>query len=140
MLRRSPTKRIMPDVWMAPGGHRAFCEGLFACAKREVREETGLEICDLNVRAVAVAYLKDLNLEFHLHLLTAERAGGVLRRDPNEGVLAWLTPAEIYRLDNVLAELRYVLPRVFDDSEHMVSYRAVYECGNRLVDFALESS
>ena len=24
MLHRNPKKRIMPDVWMAPGGHREF--------------------------------------------------------------------------------------------------------------------
>ena len=36
MLHRKADKRIMPDVWMAPGGHREFNEGLFEAARREI--------------------------------------------------------------------------------------------------------
>jgi len=72
MLHRSPKKRIMPDVWMAPGGHIEFSEGLFEAAKREVMEETGLKIKNIKIRANGVAYLKDLDEELYFYFLTAD--------------------------------------------------------------------
>jgi len=67
MLHRGKHKRIMPDVWMAPGGHREFNEGLFECARREIMEETGLSIAKLRVKAIGNGYLKDLDQEFYFH-------------------------------------------------------------------------
>src|SRR5579864_2542948 len=61
MLHRNKDKRIMPDVWMAPGGKREFNEGLFECARREVLEETGLEIKNLRIKVSGNGYLKDLD-------------------------------------------------------------------------------
>ncbi len=40
MLRRHPSKRILPNVWIAPGGHREFCEGLFSCDSKIRRGRT----------------------------------------------------------------------------------------------------
>lgn len=61
MLQRNSNKRILPDVWMAPGGHIEFNEGIFACAKREIMEETGLSIKNLKIKAVGVGHLQDIN-------------------------------------------------------------------------------
>lgn len=59
MLHRNPDKRIMPNVWMAPGGKREFNEGLFTATRREVLEETGLQIKNLRIKAVGNAYLRE---------------------------------------------------------------------------------
>ena len=85
MLHRSPTKRIMPDIWMAPGGHREFNEGLFECARREILEETGLTVKNLQVKATGNAYLKDLDQEFYFHMLVADYAGGELKPKMDDG-------------------------------------------------------
>src|SRR3990172_7292467 len=116
MLHRRPDKRIMPDVWMAPGGHREFNEGLIECARREVKEETGLEIKNIRVKVTGNAFLKDLNQEFYFHLLSAEWAKGELLPKIKDGEFVWLTPDEILKLPNLLAELRYVLPHLFSTS------------------------
>jgi 8-oxo-dGTP diphosphatase len=138
MLCRNPKKRIMPGVWMGPGGHREECEGLFECARREILEETGLLIRNLRVRAVGVAYMRDLNLELHFHLLTADHAGGELVESPEDGQFIWLTAEQILNLDGLLSELRHVLPHVFGKDDRIVSYRAVYQTGNEMTEFALE--
>lgn len=138
MLHRSPTKRIMPDVWMAPGGHVEFNEGLFACARREILEETGLTIKNIKVKAIGTAYLGDLDQELHFHLLTADYAGGEVDNTLEDGELVWVSKEEILKLPTLLAELKEVLPFVLDDTDKVVSYIVQYRKGNELSHFALE--
>ncbi len=138
MLHRNPDKRIMPGVWMAPGGKREFNEGLFAAARREIREETGLEIKNLKVKVVGNAYLKDLDQEVFFNFVMADWASGEVIQDPADGELRWLTPAEIVKLDNLLAEIKQAADHIFSDNDHVVSYSAVYEKGNELIEFTIE--
>lgn len=138
MLHRNADKRIMPNVWMAPGGKREFNEGLFAATRREILEETGLTIKNLRIKATGNAYLKDLDQEVFFHFVFADYASGELHQHPEDGELKWLTPEEIIELDNLLAEIKQVAPFIFDGSEKVISYSAVYEKGNRLSEFQIE--
>lgn len=140
MLHRNKKKKIMPDVWMAPGGKREFNEGLFECARREILEETGLTIKNLEIKATGNAYLKDVNLELYFHFLVADYAGGRVSVQKEDGELAWMTPNKISRQTNLLAELREVLPYVLSNKERVISYKAVYEKGNHMIAFQLEDS
>lgn len=138
MLHRAKDKRIMPDIWMAPGGHREFNEGLFECAKREVYEETGLKIKNLKVKVAGNAYLKDLDQEFYFHFVFADYAGGKLKPKVDDGEFVWLTVEQITKLDNLLAEIHEILPLLFDGTNRVISYKAVYEKGNKMTEFELE--
>lgn len=137
MLHRNSSKRIMPDVWMAPGGKREFNEGLFEAARREIMEETGLKIKNLEVKATGNAYLKDIDQEIFFQFLVADYAGGKLI-DSEDGELEWFTPREILKLDNLLAELKEVLLHVFSKTSKIISYTAVYEKGNQMSEFIFE--
>lgn len=139
MLHRNINKRIMPDVWMAPGGHLEFREGLFECARREIKEETGLDIKNLSVKVVGSAYLKDLKEELYFHFVFADYAGGEVKQKPEDGELVWLSPDEIAKLDNLLAEIRKIFPDLFIEDNKIISYKAVYEKGNKMTEFVLES-
>lgn len=138
MLHRNADKRIMPNVWMAPGGKREFNEGLFAAARREILEETGLTIENLRVKATGNAYLKDLKQEVFFHFVFADYAGGELHQQPEDGELKWLALEEIMELDNLLAEIKQVAKLIFDGTDQIVSYTAVYEKGNQLSEFQIE--
>lgn len=127
MLHRAADKRIMPGIWMAPGGHREFNEGLFECARREIREETGLEIKNLRIRATGNAFIKNLNEEFYFHFVFAEYAEGDLKQNDKDGDFVWLSKDEILKLDNLLAELKQVLPILFADQETIISFKAEYD-------------
>lgn len=140
MLHRNSDKRIMPNVWMAPGGKREFNEGLFAATRREVLEETGLQIKNLRVKAIGNAYLEDVDTEVFFHFVFADYAGGTLHQNPADGELVWLTPEEILKLDNLLAEIEAVGPQIFDGTEQIISYVAEYSQGNMLSNFTLESA
>ncbi len=138
MLHRSSHKKIMPDVWMAPGGHREFNEGLFECARREILEETGLKIKNIRLKVVGNAHLKDIDAEIFFNLLVADFADGELKTTIEDGEFVWLSPDEILKLDNLLAELKKVLPHIFSDSEKVISYKAIYNKGNHMTHFEIE--
>lgn len=139
MLHRSNNKRIMPDVWMAPGGKREFNEGLFEATRREIMEETGLTIKNLRIKATGNAYLKDLDQELYFHFLIADYKSGKLKQNPDDGELKWLTPEEIAKLPNLLSEIKEILPYILKDNNQIISYKAVYEKGNQMSSFILES-
>ncbi|MBU0953434.1 MAG: NUDIX domain-containing protein [Nanoarchaeota archaeon] len=54
------------DTWCPPGGHLEFGESLEACARRETKEESGIEI--KNIRFATVT--NDVHPEHKLHYLT----------------------------------------------------------------------
>lgn len=139
MLHRNPNKRIMPDVWMAPGGHQEAGEGLFECARREIYEETGLKIKNLKVKAVGTAHAADLDTEFHFHLVMAEYASGTVKQSPADGEFQWLTITEIKKLPNLLAELHEIAELLFDGTDKVISYKAAYDKGNHMTEFKLET-
>ncbi|MFZ1721544.1 MAG: NUDIX domain-containing protein [Microgenomates group bacterium] len=138
MLHRKPTKKIMPDVWMAPGGKREFNEGLFAACHREIHEETNLKITNLRIRATGSGYLEDLDQEVFFHFVFADYVSGELPNNPDDGELVWLSPEEIQKLPNLLSEIKHVAPFIFDETRPVISYTAVYSEGNKMIEFAIE--
>ena len=138
MLHRNINKKIMPGVWMAPGGKIESNEGIFECARREIMEETGLTIKNLKLRAVGLGLLKDIHTEMFFYLITADYAEGVLKQNDEDGKLVWLTKEEILKLDNLLAELYNVIPFILSNKEGVISYKASYEKGNEISEFHLE--
>lgn len=139
MLHRNKSKRIMPDVWMAPGGKREFNEGLFEAARREIREETGLEIKNLRIICTGNAYLKDIEQELFFHFVEADYDSGEVHQSPEDGELVWLTVDEILEQENLLSELKQVLPLVLRKNLLPISYKAVYDKGNNMTEFSIES-
>ena len=138
MLRRYSDKKIMPGVWMAPGGRHEFWEGLYEAAERKIKNETGLGIKNIQVKAVGVGCTEDINLEIYLHFLTADYKDGDLLGKSDAGELVWLTLNEIKNLDNLLVELKELLPYIFTNNREIVSFKAKYKQGNELIDFVLE--
>lgn len=142
MLQRSSTKRILPNIWIAPGGHQEFTEGLIAATRREIKEETGLDVKDIKLKVVGIAYLKDIEQEFAFRILTAKHAGGALLQNPEDGRLAWLSVEELTNLDNLLAELRPLVPLILGndkDKQEVLSVRVVYDSPNVMSEFEIEN-
>lgn len=137
MLHRGPHKKIMPNIWMAPGGHREFNEGLFAATRREVKEETNLEIKNLQIKATGNAYVKDNDTEFFFHMVFAEYASGNLKTSDFDGEFAWLTPDEIMELETLLPEIKAVFPEMLK-AKHPISFSAEYSEGNEMIEFCIE--
>lgn len=139
MLHRNENKKIIPGVWMAPGGHREFNEGLFEAARREIHEETGLQIKNIQLKAVGNAYLKDLDKELYFSMLVADYESGDLKTNISDGEFSWLSKEEILNLENLLEELKKIIPHILSDNKEVISYKAVYEKANIMSYFTVES-
>ena len=63
MKRKGPHA---PDTWSTPGGHLDFGETLEDCAAREAMEEVGMDVVDIQFRAVT----NDLFEETGRHYVT----------------------------------------------------------------------
>ncbi|MFC1727376.1 NUDIX domain-containing protein [Patescibacteria group bacterium] len=143
MLHRSEHKKILPGIWIAPGGRKKFKEGVFECARRELLEETGVKIKNIRLRAIGIGHSPafDENREFCNYILVADYAGGKAKKKDDEGKLEWLTEAEIKNLQSLFSEDRKLLPYIFDDDKKVVSYIANFDKANpnKLIRFEVET-
>lgn len=65
--------------WSFPGGHLEFCEGICDCAKREVLEETGLELTNLKETVFTNDFFKDEDKHYITIFVVADVASGTPR-------------------------------------------------------------
>jgi 8-oxo-dGTP diphosphatase len=70
-------------MWSFPGGHLEFNEGVEECAKREVAEEVGISIKNIQ----KVTYTNDLFLEEGKHYITC-----FVRADYDDGEVRVMEP------------------------------------------------
>lgn len=71
------------DCWTLPGGKQEYDETFLECAKREVREETNLEIDDLELFGAA----DDIQSDRHyitLHVIARKYKGTLKVMEPNK--------------------------------------------------------
>jgi len=110
MLRGAPDKRIWPDQYNGVGGHVKPKEDVRTAARREIREETGLSVRNLQLRAVVNLPTTAQDTGVLLFVFTAEAAQGELRASA-EGQPVWIPRDEVYDLD-LVEDLPILLPRV----------------------------
>lgn len=92
-------KEPLKGWWSLPGGKLEAGELLEDCVRREVREETGLEIEVVCLIEVFERFLRNEsgNLEHHFVLMDylCRPAGGELRAGDDAGEVAWCPESEL---------------------------------------------
>ena len=121
--------------WLPPGGHLHENELPHEGARREVREETGLEICFIEQenyrveeefsRSIPRPYallLEDEPDHQHIdYIYLAEPVGGVLAENPEESNgIRWFSAEEIERLDDILPDARALALHLLRDEKSPV--------------------
>jgi 8-oxo-dGTP diphosphatase len=76
-------------TWSFPGGHLEFGEDVFTCARREVAEETGLEISGLQVGPWTSDVFQEEGKHYVTLFVIAESAAGTPETLEPEKCIEW---------------------------------------------------
>lgn len=77
-----------------PGGKAKTYESLYDSAVREAKEETGLDVFDLELRGTVQWIVEDEEYQGIGFLYYTEKFSGELIEECSEGRLQWMTPEE----------------------------------------------
>lgn len=132
LLRGSADKPIWPGLLNGIGGHVEADEDPLSAARREVREECGLEVAGSTLRLAGVISI-DLG-EGRAGVLLLVFVGDWPQDAPPpgssaEGTLEWHPLTELEGLP-VVADLRWLLPRIWDPGVLFARYS--YDAAGRL--------
>lgn len=110
LLKGAPSKRLYANQYNGVGGHVERDEDVLTALRREVREETGLEIVQPCLRAVIVAD-EGAGPGVLIVVYTARSNSRAVRPSP-EGELVWAPRARVHSY-NLVPDLFDLLPRLF---------------------------
>ncbi len=103
--------------WVGIGGGLEAGESPFDCARREIREETGLAAEELRYRGI-ITFLSDEYGTEYMHLFSCKNFSGELLSECDEGILGWIEKQELLSLpmwegDRIFLELLDTESRFF---------------------------
>ncbi len=132
LMKRALTRRVFPGYYNGIGGHLERDEDPLACALRETREETGLNVRNVQLRGVTNI---DAGGETGiLHFIFTAEADTRETIPCDEGELVWVPLDQVGGL-KLVEDLPLILPRLFgpaasdapffahvsyDSSDHMI--------------------
>lgn len=109
LMKRGAHRRVFPNRYNGVGGHIERDEDPLTSARREIREETGLNVTDLHLRAV---YNIDAGETTGIILFVFTARSQTRQVQPNdEGTLHWIPRGAVMSLD-LVEDLPHLLPRI----------------------------
>ena len=135
MIHRIKKKNDMnKDKWLGVGGKLEEGESPFDCARREIKEETGLTVDRLRYHGI-ITFVSDLYGTEYMHLFSATEYEGEINYDCDEGRLEWVKKEEISTLP--IWEGDKIFFKLMESEERFFSLTLRYE-GDRLASHTLE--
>ena len=120
------------DKWIGIGGKLEEGESPYDCIKREIKEETSLDVTELSYRGV-VTFTSDIYETELMHLFTASKFVGTLS-ECDEGELCWVEKDKV--LDLPIWEGDKVFLDLLDNECPFFSLKLVYK-GDKLQYYLL---
>ena len=109
-LRGAPDKRLWPNQLNGIGGHLERDETPRQGARREIKEETGLEVASLDLRAIVHVSGRAGDAGIYIFVFVGQ-APSRRARTSVEGTLEWHA-MERLPWDEMVADLPHLLPRI----------------------------
>jgi 8-oxo-dGTP diphosphatase len=112
LMKRAPNRRVFPNRYNGVGGHIERSEDPLSSARREIKEETGLDVHDIQLRAV---YNIDAGEDtgIGLFVFTAISDDRNVTDGDQEGTLHWVARDRIMELD-LVEDLPHILLRILE--------------------------
>jgi 8-oxo-dGTP diphosphatase len=110
LLKGATDKRIWPNLYNGVGGHVEAYEDVLSAARREVREETGLTVADLELKAVVNIDAGESGLGIVMFVFVGWSQERETISSP-EGELQWI-PMERVGSYPLVEDLVWLLPRI----------------------------
>lgn len=111
LMKRAPHKRVFPNQYNGLGGHIERDEDPLTSAKREILEESGLEVDNLRLCSIHnIDAGQDTGIILFVYLANSASREFV-QESSDEGELEWIA---IEQLDNhdLVEDLPLILPRI----------------------------
>jgi 8-oxo-dGTP pyrophosphatase MutT (NUDIX family) len=122
-------------LWTAPGGKVEPGESPHETARREMMEETGLEVVNLHLRGFCTLVSLLQERPWFLFVFVTTRFQGALRADRREGDLAWI-PLEEYLTSLPIPQADAIFaPRVLAMTEGCFQAKFVCDADLNLVEW-----
>ncbi len=132
LMKRAANRRVFPNRYNGVGGHIERGEDPYTSAKREILEETGLEVESLQLRAI---YNIDAGEDtgIILFVFTGTSQSRVVSHNTEEGTLHWIPQNEILNLE-LVEDLPVILPRILNTHHNELFFvHASYDENDHLV-------
>ena len=114
ILKRNPKTESHGGLWGIPAGKVAKGETEVKAVKRELFEETGIDVEEETLERLGVYNLdsSEIKIEFPTYRLKLSNKPNVIL-DANEHVgFRWVTPEECYAMKELIHDLDYLLEEV----------------------------
>ena len=109
LMKRAAHKRIFPNRYNGVGGHIERVEDPLTSARREIQEETGLDVRDLDLRAVYNIDAGEVTGIMLFVFIAFSDSRDVIAN--SEGTLHWIALNEVYAFD-LVEDLPLILPHI----------------------------
>ena len=137
MHRVKKENDINKDKYIGVGGHFLYGESPDECLKREVAEETGLELVSYRARGIVTFCYGEDTVEY-MHLYTAEIAPDAEPGECDEGTLEWIDRERIAKLP--IWEGDRVFFRLLRENRDWFSLKLVYDLSDELTEVQLDGA
>ncbi len=133
LLKGAPNKRIWANRYNGVGGHVEVDEDIYSAALREVKEETGLDVSRLNLKAVVNIDAGDNNVGILMFAFTGWSSNRQFAPS-HEGELFWI-PANSLPKEELVDDLNWLLPKILtsESDEQPIFLHYSYDLSDNLI-------